>query len=71
MNFTKYVEEQKQKARLENIAQLRVDIRKSWVQEKIAKHISSFGNKFSKEQIEKEILSNDLVASLFCKDPNK
>lgn len=26
---------------------------------------------FSKEQIEKEILSNDIVASKFCKDPNK
>lgn len=71
MNFIKLVEERKLQARLENIQEVRKDIHKSWVQDKIANHIDRFGGIFSKDEIEQQILDSDVVASLFAKDPSK
>lgn len=71
MNFTKYVEEQKIKVRKNNIDELRKDIDKTWVKEKINNHMKSFEGLFSYEEIKQCILTNDLVASKFCKDPGK
>jgi hypothetical protein len=71
MNFTAYVKEEKIKARKKNIAEIRRDIDKSWVKEKIKNHMTAFEGLFTYDEIKQQILSNDLVASKFCKDPSK
>lgn len=71
MNFTTYVEEQKKKARIANIQQVRDEIDKAWVQEKIANHVAAFDGIITAEQIRQGILENDIIASKFCKDPAK
>lgn len=71
MNFTAYVKEEKIKARKKNIAEIRKDIDKSWVKEKIKSHMTAFEGLFTYDEIKQQILSNDLVASKFCKDPGK
>lgn len=71
MNFTAYVKEEKIKARKKNIAEIRKDIDKSWVKEKIKNHMTAFEGLFTYDEIKQQILSNDLVASKFCKDPSK
>lgn len=71
MNFTNYVEQEKVKARLKNIEEVRKDINKSWVQEKIQKHIESFGGLITEEEVKEGILTNLIIASKFCKDPGK
>ena len=71
MNFTAYVKEEKIKARKKNIAEIRKDIDKSWVKEKIKNHMTAFEGLFTYDEIKQQILSNDLVASKFCKDPGK
>ena len=71
MTFTEYVEAEKIKARLNNIEEVRQDINESWVQDKINSHILAFNGIFSVEEITEAILSNDIVASKFCKDPGK
>lgn len=71
MDFTKYVEEKKKEARLKNIEEVRKDIDKSWVKEKIVNHTQLFDGLFTEEEIRNQILTNDIVASKFCKDPSK
>lgn len=71
MNFTAYVEEAKKKARLENIEEVRKDIDKPWVQEKIKNHIEAFDGVMTEAEVRDAILTNIIVASKFCKDPGK
>ena len=71
MNFTELVENKKIEMRLNNIKELRNDIDKQWVKEKIENHILKFKGLFTYDEIKKEILSSNLVASMFCKDPSK
>lgn len=71
MNFTTYVEEAKKKARLANIEEVRKDIDKPWVQEKIKNHIEAFDGVMTEAEVRDAILTNIIVASKFCKDPGK
>lgn len=71
MNFIKYVEEEKRKVRLKNIEELRKDIDKGWVQEKIRNHVKSFDGIITEQEVKNEILTSLVVASKFCKDPGK
>ena len=71
MNFTAYVEDAKKKARLANIEEVRNDIDKSWVQEKIQNHIAAFDGIMTAEEVREAILTDIIVASKFCKDPGK
>ena len=71
MNFIKYVEEEKRKIRLKNIEELRKDIDKGWVQEKIRNHVKSFDGIITEQEVKNEILTSLVVASKFCKDPGK
>ena len=71
MNFTAYVEEAKKKARLANIDEVRKDIDKPWVQEKIKNHIEAFDGVMTEAEVRDAILTNIIVASKFCKDPGK
>lgn len=71
MDFIKFVEEEKKKARLKNIEEVRNDINSSWVEEKINSHIEAFDGIFTVGQIKQAILSDDIVASKFCKDPGR
>lgn len=71
MDFIKIVEEAKRKARQKNIIEVRKDIDKAWVKEKIDNHVLAFDGIFTAEEVKQEILSSDIVASKFCKDPGK
>lgn len=71
MDFTAYVENAKKKARLANIEEVRKDIDKSWVKEKIRNHILAFDGIMTEEDIREGILNNIIIASKFCKDPGK
>lgn len=71
MNFTELVEEEKKKARLANIEEVRREIDHAWVKEKITKHVEAFDGIMTEEEIREEILTNIIVASKFCKDPSK
>lgn len=71
MNFTKLVEDKKKEARIANIEEVRREIDKPWVQEKIANHIAAFDGIMTTEEIREAILTNVIVASKFCKDPGK
>ena len=71
MNFTAYVELKKKEARLANIEEVRRDIDKAWVQEKIKNHVIAFDGIMTEDEIREAILTNTIVASKFCKDPGK
>lgn len=71
MDFIKFVERKKREARLDNIKEVRQDIDKSWVEEKIQNHILAFDGIFTMDEIKEGILTNDIIASKFCKDPGK
>lgn len=71
MNFTFYVEQEKKKARLANIEEVRKEINKPWVQEKINNHVAAFDGIITAEEVKQAILSDIIVASKFCKDPGK
>ena len=71
MNFTTYVENAKKEARLANIEKIRRDIDKPWVQEKINNHITAFNGIMTAQEVRDAILTNNIVASKFCKDPGK
>lgn len=71
MNFTAYVEDAKKKARLANIDEVRKDIDKPWVQEKIKNHVEAFDGVMTEAEVRDAILTNIIVASKFCKDPGK
>ena len=71
MDFTAYVEDAKKKARLANIEEVRKDIDKAWVKEKIRNHVLAFDGIMTEEDIREGILNNIIIASKFCKDPGK
>lgn len=71
MDFTKYIEEQKVQARIKNIEEVRREIDKDWVKEKINNHVASFNGLMTAEEVRESILTNVIVASKFCKDPSK
>lgn len=71
MDFTKYVEEEKRKARIKNIEEVRKDIDKTWVKEKIENHVAAFNGIISYEEVREGILNNIVIASKFAKDPSK
>ena len=71
MNFSLYVEEEKKKARLKNIEEVRKELNSSWVQTKIKNHIEAFDGLITEEEIKEGILTNVIIASKFCKDPSK
>ena len=71
MNFADYVKKEKIQARKRNIEEVRKDIDKAWVKEKIENHMAAFNGLFTFNEIRQEILTSDLVASKFCKDPSK
>ena len=71
MNFIELVENKKVEMRLTNIKELREDIDKPWVKEKIQNHVLNFKGIFTYDEIKNAILENDIVASKFCKDPSK
>lgn len=69
--FTEIVEEAKKERILENIQTLREEIGLSWVKEKVSKHVEKCNNLFTEESLIEGILTNDIIASSFCKDPSK
>lgn len=69
--FCELVEQKKKEIRVNNISILRQEIDKSWVDEKISNYIIEFDGMFSKEEIKRKILEDDLVASFFIKAPAK
>ena len=71
MDFTLYVEENKKKARLENIEDLRRNIDAFWVKEKIKNHVEAYNGIITETEVRQAILNNIIVASKFCKDPGK
>lgn len=71
MDFSKYVEQEKIKARLANIEEVRKNINEPWVQEKIDKYLISFDGFITKEEVEQSILVDRVAASHFIKDPGK
>lgn len=71
MNFTELVETKKKEARIANIDEVRREIDKPWVQEKIANHVAAFDGVMSAEEVREAILTSIIVASKFCKDPGK
>lgn len=71
MDFTAYIENMKKEARLSNIKELREQIDKDWVKEKIKNHVEAFNGIISYEEVKEGILNNIIIASKFCKDPSK
>lgn len=69
MSIINKVEEMLKLKRLSNIEEVRQNVNKSDVQVKIKKHCEKFDGIFTCEDIKNQILSNDLVASMFAKDP--
>ncbi len=71
MNFMEQVEEAKKLQRRLNIDEIRNSLNEDWVKTKINNHIKKFDGLFTYEDIIEQIKSNDIVASMFCKDPSK
>lgn len=71
LNFTEHIINISKQKRIENIASLRREIDKPWVQEKINNYLERFENLFDKQELISQIMSNDIVASFFIKDPAK
>lgn len=71
MKFRERVEEAKKLQRRLNIDEIRNSLDERWVKIKINNHIEKFSGLFTYEDIVEQIKSNDIVASMFCKDPSK
>lgn len=71
MNFSLYVENLFVKARQENVEAVRREIDASWVKEKIDNYVSNWGGLFTAEEIKQKIITDELCASFFAKDPKK
>ena len=71
MNFREQVEEAKKLQRRLNIDEIRNSLTESWANTKINNHVEKFDGLFTYEGIVEQIKSNDIVASMFCKDPSK
>lgn len=70
MNVIEYIERKKLEARINNIKEVRNCINEQWVKTKINNHIKRFPD-LDYNDIITQIIDNDIVASFFCKDPNK
>ena len=71
MTFNELAKQRRTEARRYNIAEVRNDINKTWVQEKIISFCERQGDMFTPDLVKEQILSNDIVAALFAKDPAK
>lgn len=71
MKFIDYVEKLKLEARKQNIRIVREEVDKSWVKNKINTFISAWDGMWTAEQVKEQILTNDVVAAKFAKDPNR
>lgn len=66
------IEELKKIQRYSNLKIIRDEINSKWVKEKIRKHLERNPHlKYSIEQVKEIVLSDDLVASFFIKDPGR
>lgn len=71
MKFRERVEEAKKLQRRLNIDEVRNSLDERWVKIKIDNHVEKFDGLFTYEDIIEQVKSNDIVASMFCKDPSK
>lgn len=62
-------EKEIKKARIENISNVRAEIKTKEMQKKINNYASNFDLKV--EDVENEIMNNDMFIPIFCKDPLK
>lgn len=67
--FEQYVERIRTEKLRENIMPLRQQINQAWAQKKITNWAGRYG--YDKEEVEQKILSDDMFASFFAKDPIK
>lgn len=71
MKFIEQVEEAKKLQRRLNIDEIRNSLDECWVKTKVNNHVEKFNGLFTHEEIIEQIKTNDIVASMFCKDPSK
>ena len=71
MKFVDYVEKLKLEARKQNIRLVREEINRPWVQTKINTFITAWDGMWTVEEVKEQILTNDLVAAKFAKDPGR
>ena len=71
MNFREQVEEAKKLQRRLNIDEIRNSLDERWVKTKVNNHVEKFNGLFTYEETIEQIKTNDIVASMFCKDPSK
>ena len=71
MKFVDYVEKLKLEARKQNICNVRKEIDSSWVKTKINTFITSWDGMWTAEEVKEQILTNDIVAAKFAKDPGR
>lgn len=71
MRFIDYVEKLKLEARKKNILVVREEIDKAWVKTKINTFITAWDGMWSAEEVKEQILTNDIVAVKFAKDPGR
>ena len=71
MRFINYVEKLKLEARKKNILVVREEIDKAWVKAKINTFITAWDGMWSAEEVKEQILTNDIVAAKFAKDPGR
>lgn len=70
-SFCELVEQTKQQMRFQAIQDIRQKIKETWAQEKINNYLKRFPNIIDKKMLEEKILTDDVVASFFCKDPSR
>lgn len=71
MKFIDYVEKLKLEARKQNIHIVREEVDKSWVKTKINTFITAWDGMWTAEEVKEQILTNDIVAAKFAKDPGR
>ena len=71
MKFIDYVEKLKLEARKQNIRIVREEVDKSWVKTKINTFITAWDGMWTAEEVKEQILTNDIVAAKFAKDPGR
>lgn len=71
MKFVDYVEKLKIEARKQNISNVRKEIDSAWVKTKINTFITAWDGMWTAEEVKEQILTNDIVAAKFAKDPGR
>ena len=71
MKFIDYVEKLKLEARKQNIRIVRDEVDKPWVKTKINTFITAWDGMWTAEEVKEQILTNDIVAAKFAKDPGR